>query len=92
MAIAILQDKPDPSARPDMSKTTEALMEQAQQLAPNERLELVDRILGSLDEGDSMLDGHGRKKPRSASRLTAAANCAPSRWPRCWPTTNKHEP
>ena len=39
-----------------MSKTTEALSASARDLSPTERLELVDQILGSLDETDPAID------------------------------------
>lgn len=39
-----------------MSKTTEALSASVRDLSPTERLELVDQILGSLDETDPVID------------------------------------
>ena len=39
-----------------MSKTTDALSASARDLSPAERLELVDQILGSLDETDPAID------------------------------------
>ena len=39
-----------------MSETTEALSARARALSPNERLELVDQTLASLDETDPAID------------------------------------
>lgn len=40
-----------------MTTSTDQLLDLAQKLDPNERLTLVERILGSLDEADPVLDG-----------------------------------
>jgi len=39
-----------------MHQNTKALSEQAAQLPPTERMELVERILDSLDQPDSAMD------------------------------------
>ena len=39
-----------------MTPTSETLSAQAAQLAPEERIQLVDRILNSLDQPDAALD------------------------------------
>ncbi len=39
-----------------MSETAKILSARARELPPEERLELVDQILGSLDEADAAID------------------------------------
>lgn len=52
-----------------MTSTAEALSAQALQLPPDERLEVVERILDSLDEPDTSLDALWAKE--AEDRLAA---------------------
>jgi len=52
-----------------MSQAPEALSAQAAKLPPEERVEVVERILDSLDQSDVTLDGLWAKE--AADRLAA---------------------
>lgn len=52
-----------------MTEVANELCERARQLPPAQRLELVERILGSLDETDAALDGAWAQE--STERLAA---------------------
>jgi putative addiction module component (TIGR02574 family) len=55
-AVYSFSSKPVITPEPVMHQTTKVLSEQAVQLPPTERMELVERILDSLDQPDTTMD------------------------------------
>ena len=55
-SVYSFSSKPVITPEPVMHQTTKVLSEQAVQLPPTERMELVERILDNLDQPDTTMD------------------------------------